>query len=128
MDGAHLLFDLPPQIGPQSSRGVTRRPQPIRNSILAYLQQPRTVTEIAAHIDRRTCVVTGHLRAMRLRGLVVRLAWGVWLCRDLCTGAPDHSTIRRPKSTQDLLPEIVREPEPKAIRHASKREPRRVRK
>lgn len=114
MDGGHLLFDLPQQISPQRPQGITRRPQPIRNSVLAYLQQPRTVTEIAAHIDRRACVVTGHLRAMRLRGLVVRLAWGVWLRRDLCADAPDHSTIRRPKSKQDLLQEIVREPEPRA--------------
>ena len=128
MDGGRLLFDLPTQISPQRPRATSHRPQPIRNSILAYLQQPRTVTEIAAHIDRRACVVTGHLRAMRLRDLVVRLSWGVWLRRDLCPNAPEHSTIRRPKSAQDLLPEIIKEPRPGPVRHSSKRKQRRVRK
>ena len=128
MDGGHLLFDLPPQKSPQRPQGRTRRPQPIRNSILAFLETPQTVTEIAAHIDRRICVVTGHLRAMRLRGLVVRLAWGVWLRRDLCPDAPEHTTICRPKSTQGFLPEIIKEPKPGPVRHSSKRKPRRVRK
>lgn len=106
MDGGDLLFELPHQIGPQRPRGTVHRRQPIRDSILAYLNRPRTVKAIADHIDRKTSVATGHLRAMRLRDLVVRLSWGVWIRRDRCANAPEHSTIVRGKSAQEWLPDL----------------------
>lgn len=108
MDGGDLLVDLPQQHGRRRKPGrtpksATSRPQPIRNAIMAFLDQPRTVKEIAGRIERRTCVATGHLRAMRARNLVVRLSWGVWVRRDRCTDAPAPDTIQRSLPAQDRL-------------------------
>ncbi len=49
-----------------------KRPQPIRDSIMAFLSEPRTASAIAAHIGRPVPTATGHLAAMRRLGLVVR--------------------------------------------------------
>jgi hypothetical protein len=69
MDRGDLLFDLPP-LEPGRRRPIhpaSPRRQPIRNAILAYLTEPRTVKQIADRIGRRTSVATGHLRAMRAK-------------------------------------------------------------
>jgi len=52
------------------------RPQPIRDAILAFLGEPRQARDVAAHIGRPVSTATGHLAAMRRRGLVVRVAPG----------------------------------------------------
>ena len=52
------------------------RPQPIRDAILAFLGEPRQAREVAAHISRPVSNATGHLAAMRRRGLVVRTGPG----------------------------------------------------
>ncbi len=95
MDATPLLFDLPPI--DESPRGA------IRAKILAFLEKPRSAREIATHIDRSVPNVTGHLRAARKLGLVVRVDWGRYVRADRCETAPDPATIRRPNSDQDLL-------------------------
>jgi len=52
------------------------RPQPIRDAILAFLGAPRQAQDVAAHIGRPVSTATGHLAAMRRRGLVLRIAPG----------------------------------------------------
>ncbi len=52
------------------------RPQPIRDAILAFLGEPRQAREVEAHIGRSVSNATGHLSAMRRRGLVVRTGHG----------------------------------------------------
>ncbi len=115
MDGGNLLFDLPPQ--DRHSRKARRdtlvaagRPQPIRDAILGMLTEPRTVKQIAEHINRRTCIATGHLRAMQAKGLAVRLSWGVWVRQDRCSNAPDPARIRRNYPTQDVVLIHLKEP------------------
>lgn len=95
MDGGSLRFDLPPQDrhSPKARRATpvaTSRPQPIRDAILRMLTEPRTVKQIAEHIGRRTCIATGHLRAMQAKGLAVRLSWGSGCAR---IDARTHPTL-----------------------------------
>ncbi len=52
------------------------RPQLIRDAILAFLGESRQAREVAAHIGRPVSNATGHLAAMRRRGLVVRTGHG----------------------------------------------------
>jgi hypothetical protein len=115
MDGGNLLFDLPP---PRQTRcGAHHHPEParyrrhpIRDAIMAFLVEPRTVKEVADHIERRTSTATGHLRAMHRRALIVRLRWGVWVRRDKCKNPPDQTSIRRGRPTQDALLDHLHEP------------------
>ena len=58
------------------------RPQPIRDAILAYLTEPRRALDIAAHIERSIATATGHLAAMKRRGLVVSVKHGVYALPD----------------------------------------------
>lgn len=60
------------------SRVALHRPQPIRDAILDYLTEPRRAMQIAAHIKRSTATATGHLAAMKRRGLVVSVKHGVY--------------------------------------------------
>lgn len=53
-----------------------RRPQPIRDAILAFLGEPRQAADVAAHIGRSLSCTTSHLAAMRRLGLAVRIAHG----------------------------------------------------
>jgi CRP-like cAMP-binding protein len=115
MDGGNLLFDLPPTR--QTRRGTHHPPgpsrqrrHPIRDAIMAFLIEPRTVKQIAEHIERRTSTATGHLRAMHKRALIVRLRWGVWVRRDKCTNPPDQTSIRRGRPVQDALLYHLQEP------------------
>jgi len=52
------------------------RPQAIRDAILSLLGEPRQAREVAAHIGRPVSNATGHLAAMRRRGLVARTGHG----------------------------------------------------
>lgn len=114
MDGGNLLFDLPPQLSPHSGRRgrapSRSRPQLVRNTLMAFLTEPHTVKEIAVRTGRTTSNVTGHLRAMRRKNLVVRLSWGVWVRRDKCDAPPDQATIRRNNPAQERLLAHLSEP------------------
>ena len=107
MDGSPMLFHLPPvQSTRSSSRSTaigTGRKQPIRDAILSYLTEARSAKQIAEHIDRKVSVATGHLRAMRVRGLVVRVGWGQYVRTDRCGTPPDPATITRANSTMGLV-------------------------
>lgn len=115
MDGVNLLFDLPPQDRHtrktrRDTPVATSRPQPIRDAILGMLTEPHTVKQIAEHINRRTCIATGHLRAMQVKGLAVRLSWGVWVRQDRCQNAPSPVDIRRSYPAQDVVLAHLEEP------------------
>jgi hypothetical protein len=112
MDRGDLLFDLPP-LEPRRRRPIhpaSPRRQPIRNAILAYLTEPRTVKQIADRIGRRTSVATGHLRAMHAKNLIVRVSWGVWVRQDKCPNPPDPATIRRSCRARDVLLQHLQQP------------------
>jgi hypothetical protein len=115
MDRGNLLFDLPPPR--QTRRGAhhppastSQRRHPIRDAIMAFLVEPRTVKQVADHIERRTSTATGHLRAMHRKALIVRLRWGIWVRRDKCVNPPDQTSIRRGRPTQDALLDHLHEP------------------
>jgi hypothetical protein len=114
MDGGNLHLNLPPDGRTRRKRRrappPSRRRQPVRDAILAFLVEPRSAKELADHIDRKVSVATGHLRAMRLRNLVVRVSWGVWVRSDRCQHAPDPATIRRNNPAQDALLEHLAQP------------------
>ena len=99
MDAGPLLFELPP--------AAERRKGAILAKILAYLEEPRSARDIATHIGRTVPNATGHLRAARKRGHVVRVDWGRYVRADRCEKAPDPANIRRPNSDQDLLLSVV---------------------
>ena len=110
----NLLFDLPQVSARGSSTGSRnssrRRPQPVRDTLMAFLTKPHTVKEIAIAANRSSSNVTGHLRAMRRKNLVVRLSWGVWVRRDAGGNAPDHASIRRNNPAQERLLELLHQP------------------
>ncbi len=117
MDGGNLHFDFPEPARPpkprrrnRASRNPAGRPQPVRDAILAYLVDAHSVADVAAHIERRTSTATGHLRAMYRKGLVVRLAWGVWIRRDKCRNPPDQAAITRNCPVQDALLRHMQQP------------------
>lgn len=47
---------------------------------------------------------------MRVRNLVVRVSWGVWVRRDRCTDAPAPDTIQRSLPAQDWLLQHLEKP------------------
>ena len=107
MDGSPTLFQLTP-VGPSRSSGHATtlgrpRRQPIRDAIMAYLTEARSAKQIAEHIERKVSVATGHLRAMRVRGLVVRVGWGQYIRADRCDSPPDPTTITRANLTMSLV-------------------------
>ncbi len=59
------------------------RPAPIRDAILAFLTEPRSARAIADHIGRSVPIATGHLAAMRRKGLVRRLGYAAYAARRL---------------------------------------------
>lgn len=69
------------------------RPQPIRDSILGFLREPRSAGEVAAHIRRAVPVATGHLAAMRRLGLVRRLGYSAY-CLSTYEGPPLRLDVR----------------------------------
>ncbi len=81
-----------------------QRPQPIRDAILAFLaDQPRQAEAVAAHIARSTATATGHLTAMRRRGLVVRVGWGTYARADRCPAPPHPDSIARGNPVRDRV-------------------------
>ena len=115
MDGSPMLFDLPPVRSNRAAsrapaRGTTRK-QPIRDAIMAYLTEARSAKQIAEHIERKVSIATGHLRAMGIRGLVVRVGWGQYIRSDRCDVPPDPTTITRANSTMSLVQRHVAEAE-----------------
>ncbi len=122
MDGSPMLFDLPPVRSSRSSSrsptsGTTRK-QPIRDAIMAYLTEERSAKQIAGHIDRKVSIATGHLRAMRMRGLVVRVGWGQYVRADRCETPPDPATITRANSTMSLVQ--LHAPQAESLEHLQK--------
>lgn len=79
-----------PRAVPAAPRSAPQRwrPQPIRDAILAFLDGPRQAHDVAAHINRPVSTATGHLAAMRRRGLVVRTGHG---CYDRAGPLPDRT-------------------------------------
>ena len=114
MDGINLLFDLPPestrQNGKRSRAFPGQRRSVVREKLMVLLTEPRTVKEIAVGANRTSSNITGHLRAMRRKNLVVRLSWGVWVRRDKCANVPDYASIRRNNPAQERLLAHLREP------------------
>jgi len=78
-----------------------RRPQPIRDAILAFLSEPRSARAIADHIGRPVPTATGHLAAMRRLGLVSRLGFAAYARADY-VGPP--VTFRRQRGTEVQSP------------------------
>ena len=108
MDAGPLLFELPTGRSRKQRRQPAAyrtggRPQPIRDAILAFLKKQHTAREIADHIGRRVSVATGHLNSMRKRGLVVRIAWGLYIRTDRCDNPPDHASIVRHSPERDAV-------------------------
>lgn len=73
-----------------------RRPQPIRDMILAFLSEPRSARSIAAHIARPVPTATGHLAAMQRRGLVRRIGYAAYA---LAAYEGPPIAFKRPKKT-----------------------------
>lgn len=122
MDGSPMLFDLPPVRSRRAAsrspaRGTTRK-QPIRDAIMAYLTEARSAKQIAEHIGRKVSIATGHLRAMGIRGLVVRVGWGQYIRTDRCDAPPDPTTITRANSTVSLVQRHAAEAE--SLEHLQK--------
>ena len=119
MDGSPMLFDLPAvhsdRVSSRSTSSGTTRKQPIRDAIMAYLTEARSAKQIAEHIERKVSIATGHLRAMRLRGLVVRVGWGQYVRTDRCEAPPDPTTITRANSTRELV--LLHAPAASSLEH-----------
>src|SRR5208282_6499101 len=85
------------------------RPQPIRDAILAYLTELRSARDIALHIDRPVPTATGHLAAMRRRGLAKRVGYGVYAPVDWPEAA-ETSALARSRPIRDAILEYLTEP------------------
>ncbi|HKM61290.1 MAG TPA: hypothetical protein VJY39_02255 [Acidisphaera sp.] len=86
------------------------RPQPIRDAILAYLTEPRSARDIALHIDRPVPTATGHLAAMRRRGLTKRIAYAVYAPPDWPAAAETMGQLARSQPTRTAILEYLTEP------------------
>jgi len=97
-----VMPDVPAAPPPAPRRS---RPQLIRDAILAFLGEPRQAQEVAAHIGRPVSNATGHLAAMRRRGLVVRTGHGRYerasRCPARCGRRPRPSSGCPPKPRRD---------------------------
>ena len=51
----------------------------IRDQVLAFLAEPRSAGDVARHIGRAVPIATGHLAAMRRRGLVRRIGHAAYV-------------------------------------------------
>jgi DNA-binding transcriptional ArsR family regulator len=99
--GLHVLAGSKRHRGPPTIAPVVlHRPQPIRDAILAYLTEPRRALDIAAHIERPIATATGHLAAMKRRGLVVSVRRGVY-------AQPDRRALRRQAAGELVVLEIA---------------------
>ena len=86
------------------------RPQPIRDAILAYLTEPRLARDIALHIDRPVPTATGHLAAMRRRGLVKRIAYAVYAPPDWPAPAETMGQSAKSQPTRTAILAYLTEP------------------
>jgi len=86
------------------------RPQPIRDAILAYLTEPRSARDIALHIDRPVPTATGHLAAMRRRGLVKRIAYATYAPSDWPAAAETMGQSAKSQPTRTAILEYLTEP------------------
>ena len=86
------------------------RPQPIRDAILAYLTEPRSARDIALHIVRPVPTATGHLAAMRRRGLAKRIAYAVYAPPDWPAAAETMGQLARSQPTRTAILEYLTEP------------------
>lgn len=64
--------------GPPPHRCGGDRGGLVRDRILAFLSEPRSAGDVARHIGRTVPTATGHLAAMRRRGLVRRIGYGAY--------------------------------------------------
>lgn len=107
---------------------VRQRPQPIRDLLLAYLDEPRQACDIARHINRTVSITTGHLGQMMRLGQVVRVAYGVYQLREKCPSAPEPESITRGKPVEDQVRRIIdREKSFRQICEEAGRAPRAIR-
>src|SRR5208337_461223 len=86
------------------------RPQPIRDAILAYLTELRSARDIALHIDRPVPTATGHLAAMRRRGLAKRIAYATYAPPDWPEAAETMGQLARSQPTRTAILEYLTEP------------------
>src|SRR5271165_488307 len=86
------------------------RPQPIRDAILAYLTELRSARDIALHIDRPVPTATGHLAAMRRRGLAKRIAYATYAPPDWPAAADTLGKLARSHTISDAILEYLTEP------------------
>ena len=76
-----------------------RRPRRVGDAILACLETPRQACDIAGEVGRSVSNVTGHLRALRVAGLVVRIGWGRYARADMPgLPPPGERCLRRPRT------------------------------
>ena len=60
---------------------------------------PRQACDIAGEVGRSVSNVTGHLRALRVAGLVVRIGWGRYARADMPgLPPPGKRCLQRPRS------------------------------
>lgn len=77
----------------------SRRPRRVGDAILACLATPRQACDIASEVGRSVSNVTGHLRALRVAGLVVRIGWGRYARADMPgLPPPGERCLRRPRA------------------------------
>src|SRR5271165_5851478 len=94
---------------PEYPSGSLVRPGTSRAAILAYLAEPRTVREIALHIDRSGPTTNDHLAVMNRRGLVKRVGYGVYAPLDW-PAAAETSVLARSRLIRDAILEYLTEP------------------
>ena len=96
----------PAASGPISSA----RPRPVFDRTVAFLTEPRSVAEMAAHLGRPARSVGHHLAKLARLGLIGRLEPGVYVRAD-CAGPAANSGARCPRGalTAALL-EVLGEP------------------
>ena len=75
---AYATYAPPDWPAAAETMGQLARSQPTRDAILEYLTEPRSVREIALHIDRSRETTGSHLTDMRRRGLIKRVGYGVY--------------------------------------------------
>ena len=85
------------------------RSRSIRDAIMGELHEPRRAMEIAEGINRSVSVTTGHLHAMRKRGLVVRIGYGLYDKAAQHEGAVDPAPFARSRAQDRILAVLDRE-------------------
>lgn len=83
------------------------RPRPVYDALLAYLVEPRRAVEIASHIASTVPIATGHMARLMRQGVVVRVAYGVYVRQDKCPRPPDPKTIQRGCPTRDKVAALI---------------------